>query len=62
MPFSGKKDVTLTVVMDEFSLEIFEDGRAMTSTVYPPADALGLELVADAESCHYERYDIQLKA
>ena len=61
MPFSGKKDVTLTVVMDEFSLEIFEDGRAMTSTVYPPSDALGLELVADAECCRYERYDIQLK-
>ncbi len=58
MPFSGKRDVTLTIVMDEFSVEIFEDGRALSSTIYPPADADGLELTVKAEGWKYERADI----
>ena len=55
MPFSGKKDVTLTIVTDEFSVEIFEDGRALSSTIYPPADATALQLNVQAKSCVYER-------
>ena len=55
MPYSGNKETTLTIVMDEFSIEIFEDGRAMSSTVYPPCGADGLELSVKAASCHYER-------
>ncbi len=62
MPCSMGKEVTLTIVMDDFSVEIFEDGRALTSTVYPPADADGLELAVKAESCQYERADVVLKA
>ena len=62
MPFSGNKEITLTVVMDEFSVEIFEDGRALTSTIYPPDDADALELEVKASSCHYERADVALKA
>ena len=61
MPFSGKEEVTLTVVMDEFSVEIFEDGRALSATIYPPADADGLELTVKAGDCCYERVDILLK-
>ena len=61
MPFSGKEEVTLTVVMDEFSVEIFEDGRALSATIYPPADADGLELTVKARDCCYERADILLK-
>ena len=61
MPYSGKKEITVTIVMDEFSVEIFEDGRALTSTIYPPDDADGLELTVKAESWQYERADIVLK-
>ncbi len=62
MPYSNKKEVTLTIVMDEFSVEIFEDGRALSSTIYPPEGADGLQLTVKAESCRYERADIVLKA
>lgn len=58
MPFSGKEETTLTIVMDDFSVEIFEDGRALTSTIYPPDDADGFELTVKATSCHYERADV----
>ena len=61
MPFSGNREVTLTIVMDDFSVEIFEDGRALTSTVYPPEGAEGLELTVKAESWQYERADVALK-
>lgn len=60
MPFSGNREVTLTIVMDDFSVEIFEDGRALTSTIYPPDDAVGIELTVKAESCHYERASVAL--
>ena len=61
MPYSRKKEVTLTVVMDEFSVEIFEDGRSLTSTIYPPDGAENISLTVEAESCCYERADIVLK-
>ena len=61
MPCSGKKEITITVVMDEFSLEIFEDGRVMSSTIYPPCDADSLELCVKATSCEYTRSEINLK-
>ncbi len=62
MPFSGKSAVTLTVVMDEFSVEIFEDGISLTSTIYPPEGADSLELTVKAEGCVYRRADVTLKA
>ena len=58
MPYSGNKETTLTIVMDKFSVEIFEDGRALSSTVYPPCGADALELSVKAASCHYERAEI----
>ena len=61
MPFSNKKEVTITIVMDDYSVEIFEDGRAMSSTIYPPEGADALELTVKAESCQYERSDINLQ-
>ncbi|MBR2350845.1 MAG: glycoside hydrolase family 32 protein, partial [Clostridia bacterium] len=36
MPCSYNKEITLTIVMDDFSVEIFEDGRSMSSAIYPP--------------------------
>lgn len=62
MPCANKEKVTITIVMDDFSVELFEDGRALSSTIYPPEDADGLEFTVKAESCRYERADIALKA
>ena len=59
MPCSNREDVTVTIVMDEFSVEIFEGGRALSSTIYPPYGADGIELDVKADSCHYERADIK---
>ena len=58
MPCSNKEDVTLTIVMDEFSVEIFEGGRVMSSTIYPPEDALGFELTVQADTCHYTKAEV----
>lgn len=58
MPYSGNKETTLTIVMDEFSVEIFEDGRALSSTIYPPCDADGFELTVKAQDCQYIRSNI----
>lgn len=62
MPFSNKKDITLTVVMDDYSVEIFEDGRSLTSTIYPPEDANNFDITVKAASCSYERANVALKA
>ena len=60
MPFSGNDEATLTIVMDEFSVEIFEGGRALSSTIYPPEGADRFELTVKADSCQYERSNIIL--
>ena len=61
MPYSGKEETILTIVMDDFSVEIFEDGRALSSTIYPPEGADSFELTVKAESCQYKRADILLQ-
>ena len=58
MPYSGNDETTLTIVMDDFSVEIFEDGRAMSSTIYPPDGSNGIELSVKADSWDYERFEI----
>ena len=62
MPFSNEREVTVTIVMDAFSVEIFEGGRVLSSTIYPPDDADGLELAVKADAWQYERADVMLKA
>ncbi len=59
MPYSGKEQVTLTIVMDAFSIEVFEDGRAMGSTVYPPDTAIDFTLEVQATSCHYTKAEVK---
>lgn len=59
MPCSKKEEITLTIVMDEFSVEIFEDGNVLSSTIYPPEDANNLILTVKAKSCVYEREDVE---
>ena len=58
MPCSNKEELTLTIVMDEFSVEIFENGRALSSTIYPPFDGNYFEITVKADKCQYERADI----
>ena len=55
MPFIGKEDMELTVVMDEFSVEIFENGNSLSSTIYPKESADGICLTVDADECIYRR-------
>lgn len=55
MPCSMKDEITLTIVMDDFSVEIFEDGNAMSSTIYPPENAVRLTLMVEADACTYEK-------
>lgn len=59
MPFDGGEDTVLEVVVDLFSVEIFADGRALSSIVVPEEDADGLELELDAESCIYRRFSVE---
>ena len=61
MPYIQKKETTITIVMDDFSVEFFEDGRALSSTIYPPFDGNVLEFTVKAENCQYERADVLLK-
>ena len=47
--------LTLTIVMDRYSVEIFSAGRALSSTIYPDSDADGIMLTVDAAACTYSR-------
>ncbi|MBQ3596243.1 MAG: glycoside hydrolase family 32 protein [Clostridia bacterium] len=58
MPWSNNHVTTLTIVMDEFSVEIFEDGKVLSSTIYPPEDANGLILNVKAQSCTYQKENV----
>lgn len=58
MPFKDSAETEICVVLDEFSAEIFVNGKALSSTIYPDPDADGLELDVGADSCNIVRYDI----
>ena len=58
MPKGKGKITELTIVMDTFSVEIFEDGNVLSSTVYPDLDADGITLSVEAEQCTYVREEI----
>ncbi|MBQ7913134.1 MAG: glycoside hydrolase family 32 protein [Clostridia bacterium] len=55
MPFGGGEETELTVVLDEFSVEIFENGKALSSTIYPEEGAEDVSLIVDADACVYVR-------
>ena len=59
MPRSNREETTLTVVMDKYSVEIFEDGRSLSSTIYPPEDATCLTLKVKAKSCTYTKENVE---
>lgn len=58
MPYSDKKTTDIVIVGDEFSVEIFVDGKVLSSLLYPDHDADALELEIDCASCVYSRYEI----
>ena len=49
MPLLDAENVELTVIVDRFSVEVFAEGKAMSNTVYPKADANGVTLNVAAE-------------
>ncbi|MDE7329660.1 MAG: GH32 C-terminal domain-containing protein [Clostridia bacterium] len=57
MPFIDNAYTEITVVLDEFSAEIFVNGKALSSTIYPDPDADGFELDVKAEECIIQRFD-----
>ena len=59
MPCSNGQEIELTIVMDEFSVEIFEDGNVLSSTIYPPEDATKLTLSVKADNCTYLKEEVE---
>lgn len=58
MPFAGGDRTEIIIVMDEFSVEIFADGKSLSSTIYPDLDAVGFELEVKADACRLQRFEI----
>lgn len=58
MPFDNCADTEIIVVLDEFSAEIFVNGKSLSSTIYPDPDADGLELEVKADECLLRRFDV----
>ena len=57
-PFGSTPNTTIKIVLDKYSVEFFEDGKALSSTVYPPETADAIELEVTADKCTYTRYKI----
>jgi len=55
MPCDNQSKQGITIVMDLFSVEIFINGKSLTSTIYPDLDSNGVELEVVADLCDYER-------
>ncbi len=58
MPKRRSVNTDITIVFDEFSIEIFIDGKSLSSVVYPPTDADELALSVKADACEYTRSEI----
>jgi len=58
MPFVNSAETEIIVVLDEFSVEIFVNGKALSATVYPNLDAEGFELNVKADECCVQRFEI----
>lgn len=59
MPFKKGERTEITVVMDLFSVEIFVNGKALSSTIFPPENAERLELFVKADNCLYSRSEVE---
>lgn len=54
MPYIKQSNHKILIVIDEFSVEIFVDGRSLSSTIYPDQDAIDFEVKVIAEHCLLE--------
>ena len=54
MPYIKQSNHKILIVIDEFSVEIFVDGRSLSSTIYPDQDAIDFEIKVIAEHCLLE--------
>ncbi|MBO4572676.1 MAG: glycoside hydrolase family 32 protein [Clostridia bacterium] len=59
MPLGAEKHTSISIVLDKYSIEFFEGGRVMSSTVYPPDNADKIELTVKASKCTYTRYKVE---
>ncbi len=59
MPYRKSETDTVEIVFDLFSVEIFVNGKALSSTLYPDPSADTLELAIDCDGCTYSRYEIE---
>ena len=60
MPLDNITTHKIVIVLDYFSVEIFADGRALSSAICPSPDSTALHLITTANSCKYTRYTIPL--
>ncbi len=60
MPYEKSVFNRLEIVVDRFSVEIFADGRALSSVIYPELDADRSELELEADNFTYRRFDIAI--
>lgn len=58
MPYVRSRRTEVIIVMDEFSVELFVNGKALSATIYPDLDADGFELDVGASACTVERFDV----
>ena len=59
MPFADKETTEIEIVLDEFSVEFFSDGKSLSSTIYPdPSCEDGSYFMIDAEEYSYEKITV----
>lgn len=58
MPFENKPKTHLEIVFDTYSIEIFADGKAMSSVVYPSPESDGLHIEIDCDDAEYHKYTV----
>ena len=61
MPLIKKKTSEIEIVSDRYSVEIFVDGKSLSSAVYSEPEADGLHLEIDCDGVTYRRYDVAEK-
>ncbi len=59
MPLKRRDKCGIVIVSDEFSVEIFVDGRALTSTIYPDRDACNLIIDCNCSKIAYGNYEFE---
>lgn len=59
MPYLKQESHQIIVVLDEFSVEIFVDGMAISSQIYQKYDAEKFELLINASRCKISQFEFK---